>query len=134
MRGGRSKLGGARALLVTPSRGPRDATASSHDAGGTEICTQTHGVRAGADDHVDTGRWVGTDRKDMLCQVCHSLQDVEDEQHFIFECPAYSHLRIKHASLFQQVCTVSDFMAKCEPNTCGGFLRNCFPHEEMLIT
>jgi len=34
--------------------------------------------------HVDTGRWVGTGR------LCHVLQDVEDEQHFIFDCPAYS--------------------------------------------
>ena len=24
---------------------------------------------------------------DRLCRVCHSLQDVEDEQHFIFDCP-----------------------------------------------
>lgn len=31
-----------------------------------------------------TGRWVGTAR------LCHVLKDVEDEQHFIFDCPAYS--------------------------------------------
>ncbi len=70
--------------------------------------------------HIDTGRWVGTERKDRLCQVCHSLQDVEDEQHFVFDCPAYSHIRTKHASLFQQTFTVPDFIAKCESNACGG--------------
>ena len=56
----------------------------------------------------------------------------EDEQHFILDCPAYSHLRTNHASLVQQVCTVSDFMAKYEPNACGGFIRDCFSHRKCL--
>jgi len=75
--------------------------------------------------HVDTGRWIGSERKGRLCQVCHSLQDVEDEQHFIFDCPAYSHIRNKHANLFQQTCTctVPGFIARCEPNAYGEFLR-----------
>ena len=30
-----------------------------------------------------------TKREDRLCQVCHSSRDVEDEQHFLFSCPAY---------------------------------------------
>ena len=33
--------------------------------------------------HVDTGRWVDTKREDRLCQVCHSCEDVENEQHFL---------------------------------------------------
>ena len=40
---------------------------------------------------VDTGRWadgVHLDRKDRLCLVCKSLDYVEDEQHFVFDCPA----------------------------------------------
>ena len=55
---------------------------------------------------VDTGRWVDTKREDRLCQVCHPSRDVEDEQHFLFSCPAYSDVRQKHASLFQQAFTV----------------------------
>ena len=61
----------------------------------------------------------------MLTQdvgLCHSLQDVEGEQHFVFDCPAYNHIRIKHADLFQQTFTVPEFIARCEPNACGGFL------------
>ncbi len=72
---------------------------------------------------VDTGRWVGTERKERLCQVCHSLHNVEDEQHFIFDCPAYSHIRKKHANLFQQTCAVPGFIAQCEPNACRGFFQ-----------
>jgi len=83
---------------------------------------------------VDTGRWVGTERKDRLCQVCHSMQDVEDEQHFIFDCPAYSHIRTKHASLFQQTRTVPDFITSCEPNVCGGFLRECFSCRKCVLS
>ena len=44
-----------------------------------------HGLR------VDTGRWEGSvhlDRKDGLCLVCRSTQHVEDEHHFLFDCPA----------------------------------------------
>ena len=34
-----------------------------------------------------------TEREHRLCQVCHSYEDVEDEQHFLFSCPAYSDVR-----------------------------------------
>ena len=56
-----------------------------------------HGLR------VDTGRWennVHLDRKDRLCLVCSSAQQVEDEHHFLFDCPAYSSIRASHANLF----------------------------------
>ena len=33
--------------------------------------------------HVDSGRWVGLDRKDRLFQVCKSAQNIEDEHHFV---------------------------------------------------
>ena len=82
-----------------------------------------HGLR------VDTGRWedsVHLNRKDRLCLVCRSSQQVEDEHHFLFDCPAYSSIRASHASLFQCACSVSDFFDSCEANACGGFIRNCF--------
>ena len=61
--------------------------------------------------HVDTGQWVDTKREDRLCQVCQSFEDVEDEQHFLFSCPAYSDdVRQKYASLLQQAFSVSDFL------------------------
>ena len=84
--------------------------------------------------HVDTGRWVDTKREDRLCQVCHSSRDVEDEQHFLFSCPAYSDVRQKHASLFQQAFTVSDFFTNSEPNACGGFLRECFSLGKSIVS
>ena len=85
--------------------------------------TGCHGLR------VDTGRWadgVHLDRTDRLCLVCKSLDCVEDAQHVVFDCPGYSHIRSQHLDLLQHCCTIADFMALCEPNTCGGFLRECF--------
>jgi len=58
--------------------------------------TGCHGLR------VDTGRWadgVHLDRTDRLCLVCKSLDCVQDEQHFVFDCPAYSHIRSQHLDL-----------------------------------
>ena len=42
--------------------------------------------------------------------MCKSSQHVEDEHHFIFDCPLYSHIRARHASLFQQTSSVSNFL------------------------
>ena len=42
--------------------------------------------------HVDTGRFVNTPRDDRVCEVCKS-GCVENEHHFLFDCPAYAHIR-----------------------------------------
>ena len=44
---------------------------------------------------------------------------------YVFECQAYSHIRSQHLNLLQQCCTIAD-LPLCEPNACGGFLRECF--------
>jgi len=94
--------------------------------------------RTGCHDlRVDTGRWangVHLDRTDRLCLVCKSLDCVEDEQHFVFYCPAYSHIRSQHLDLLQHCCTIADFMTLCEPNACGGFLRGCFARRKQILS
>ena len=86
--------------------------------------TGWHGLR------VDTGRWadgVHLDRTDRLCLVCKSLDCVEDEQHFVFDCPAYCYIRSQHLNLLQH-CFL------CEPNACGGFLRECFACRKQFLS
>ena len=40
------------------------------------------------------GRWTGTQRDERICKFCnHNL--VEDEFHFILQCPYYKELRQK---------------------------------------
>ena len=68
-----------------------------------------------------------------LCLVCKSLDCVEDEQHFDFDCPAYNHIRSQHLDLLQHCCTIADFMTLCEPNACGGFLRECFVCRKQIL-
>ena len=79
---------------------------------------------------------VHLDRTDRLCVVCKSLDCVEDEQHFVFDCPAYlyNHIRSQHLNLLQHCCTIADFMAFCEPNTCGGFFRECFACSKQILS
>ena len=76
---------------------------------------------------VDTDRWANNVITSRCCLVCKSLGCVEGEQRFIFDCPAYSYITAKHVplNLFLHCCTVADFMPLCEPNACGGFLRDC---------
>jgi len=51
------------------------------------------------------------------------LQDAEDEQHFIVDFPACSHIKDKQAKVFQQTCIVPGFLAKCEPDAGGVFIK-----------
>ena len=51
---------------------------------------------------------------------------MEDEHHFLFDCPAYSSIRGSHANLSQCACSVSEIFDSCKANACGGVIRNCF--------
>ena len=43
--------------------------------------------------HIETGRYCNLKVEERLCKVCDS-QSVENEFHFIFDCKAYSQLRL----------------------------------------
>jgi hypothetical protein len=42
---------------------------------------------------IATGRWAKCPRDQRTCQKC-TTDEVEDEYHFIFRCPAYESLRV----------------------------------------
>ena len=44
---------------------------------------------------IEKGRYTNTPRNERLCKVC-SLNQVEDELHFVLVCPAYSDLRLQY--------------------------------------
>ena len=90
------------------------------------MLTQLYSVQCTVHVGMPAGQWVDTKREDRLCQVCHPSKNVEDEQLFLFDCPAYSDVKQKYASLFQQAFSVSDFFTNSEPNACGGFLKECY--------
>ena len=70
--------------------------------------------------HVDTGRFgkysEHCSREDRVCLVCMS-GSVEDEHHFLFDFPAYSHIRQQYSHLFHQASpSVATFLATDQPN------------------
>lgn len=87
--------------------------------------------------HVDTGRFgQGAQklaREDRVCQLSCSTS-VEDEHHFLFDCPAYMHIRDKHAPLFQAATpSVALFVNNSDSNAVGRYLRKCFIHKESIL-
>ena len=53
------------------------------------------------------GRWADgghLDRTDRLCQVCKSMDCVKDAQHFVSDCPTFSHSISQHLELALCLC------------------------------
>ena len=82
--------------------------------------------------HIDTGRFVNTPRDDRVCEVCKS-ECVENEHHFLFDCPAYAHIRYNHAKLFHGIQTVSAVVNNDNPCLLGRYLRQCFEHRQSVL-
>ncbi len=87
--------------------------------------------------HVDTGRFgkhsEHCSREDRVCHVCMS-GSVEDEHHFLFDCPAYSHIRQQYSHLFHQASpSVATFLATDQPNVVGSYLKTCFAQRQTVL-
>ena len=65
-----------------------------------------------------------------MCHVCLACS-VEDEHHFIFDCPAYSHIRDQHDNLFQNPNPID---ATDQPGVLGYYLQTCFSHRQSVLT
>ena len=88
-----------------------------------------HGLR------VDTGRFgaVRLAREDRLCEVCNSAS-VEDEEHFLFECPVYASIRHTHSALFQdQFPTIASVVNTDSPSLLGHYLKQCFSLRQSIL-
>ncbi len=49
---------------------------------------------------------------------------VEDEHHFLFDCPADIHIRQQYSHLYYQASpSVATFLATDQPNVVGSYLR-----------
>ena len=62
---------------------------------------------------VDTYWWAKDVDASRGCLVCKLLGCVEDEQHFVFHCPAYSHIGAKHVghvSALSHCCRLHVFL------------------------
>ena len=60
---------------------------------------------------------------------------VEDEHHFLFDCPAYSHIRQQYSHLFHQASpSVAVFLATDQSNVVGSYPKTCFvPRQSVFL-
>lgn len=79
--------------------------------------------------HVETGRHQQTPREDRICQLC-TLKKVEDEEHFILECPAYSKIRTE--IFLNKEVDIGQSLAQ-EPLTLATFLRRAYKLRDELL-
>jgi len=72
-------------------------------------------------------------REDRVCLVCMP-SSVEDEHHFLFDCPAHSHIRQQYSHLkafsLGSILTGSLFG---QPNVLGSHLKTCFAQIQSVL-
>jgi hypothetical protein len=67
---------------------------------------------------IETGRYAKKERKDRLCKTCLVI---EDEEHALFHCTNYTHIRTQHQTHFTNNNTVTQFL---NPQTTEDIKRN----------
>jgi hypothetical protein len=77
-----------------------------------------------------TGRWVAREssssHEHRLCTQCR-LHRIEDEKHFIFECPVYRFLKtVQYPDLFVGRSSLRSFMGQADQYCVASFIRDCF--------
>lgn len=72
-------------------------------------------------------------RRSLNYHMCSRMRDLNSRsqqkvkhQVLLHQTTISCGTRNKQANLFEQTYTVPEFIAKCNPNACGGFLRKCF--------
>ena len=50
---------------------------------------------------IEKGAWAGIPRADRLCSVCNDMNAIEDEEHVLLRCSAYTQIRQKFSSLLK---------------------------------
>jgi len=49
--------------------------------------------------NIETGIYKAGSREQRICTVCN-ISEIEDELHFILQCPVYSELRVQYIKLY----------------------------------
>jgi hypothetical protein len=85
-----------------------------------------------------TGRWMRSSTSSIdehwICSVC-LLHSVEDEDHFISECPEYRFLRtVKYPDLFVRHHSLRSFMGQADQSRVACFIRDCFRTRTHVLT
>ena len=88
---------------------------------------------------VEVGRWVRVERNSRLCKCCN-LARVEDEAHFLFDCPNYDELRMEFNELFLEptggalIHSVRAFFENDDMNKLGQYLKRSFRRRTEVLS
>src|SRR5271168_3524262 len=91
--------------------------------------------------HSETGRWVvpKTPWIESICHICEN-RNIEDENHFLLECPAYNHIRYQFyshiRSQFHNLCYNTDLpsLLQCQNySELGRLLSKLFEHRNKIL-
>ena len=83
--------------------------------------------------HSETGCWAVPKMPwtERICQICEN-RNIEDENHFLLECPAYNHIR----SQFHNLCYNTDLpsLLQCQNySELGRLLSKLFEHRNKIL-
>ena len=80
--------------------------------------------------HIETGRHHGIPREERICKFC-DLNKVEDEEHFVSECPAYSSIRQEFFG--HEHPKAKEMLLQMQPTTIAAFLRRSYSKRDELL-
>ena len=93
----------------------------------TKIRTNSHEL------HSETSRWAvpKTPWVERMCHLCENM-NIEDENHFLLECPMYTHIRCQFHNLY---CTIDlPSLLTCQNySELGTFLSKLFKHMNTIL-
>ena len=83
--------------------------------------------------HSETGHWKipKTPWTEWICHFCENM-NIEDENHFLLECPAYNHIRAQ----FHNICCNIDLpsLLRCQNySELGRLLPKLFEHRNKIL-
>ena len=73
--------------------------------------------------NIETGRYKNIIRPETKCTNC-SKGDIEDEKHFIVDCPLYENIRVKFVDKVIDLFPNFRYMNSHHQNLCGYLLMN----------
>ena len=82
---------------------------------------------------IETGRHQNISRDERICHLC-DLNKIEDEDHFILECPTYNQIRQQSPIQFDNHNNTESLFHLEEPLDVAEFLRKAYTHRDQLMT
>jgi hypothetical protein len=92
-----------------------------------KIRTNSHEI------HSETGRWSipKTPWDERVCHLCDTKK-VEDEKHFLLDCPAYTHIR-SHFQNIDQTTNLPNLLTQQKYGDLGKLLLMLFEHRNKIL-